>query len=206
MNPWFPYINRGEGNDDFRGRLGQRLALESSAPEADCVIAVPESGNFAALGYAEQAKLPFKIGLVRSSYITRTFISPGQENRQRLAWLKYRALPGLFAKYPRVVIVDDSLVYGTTMETIVKMCYAAGAKEIHVRIPCPPIISPCRLGIDMSSKGPLEAAEKSVEEICQMLNATSLEYLSVDGLKSVLGEQADQFCFACWTGECKIGY
>ncbi len=199
----FELLNRGRNNADFRVALGRQLAKEYPV-SADCVIAIPDSGNFAAIGFAEGSDIPYGIGLVRSPYIPRTFISPGQEQRKKLASLKYQVLPGLFKERPRVVVVDDSLVFGATIERVVSMCRSSGAKEVHVRLSCPPIISPCRYGVDMKSKGPLIAAGKSPAEIAAMVGATSLEYLSLEGLQQVIGPNANQFCFACWNNQFRI--
>ncbi|PIS43092.1 MAG: hypothetical protein COT24_00130 [Candidatus Kerfeldbacteria bacterium CG08_land_8_20_14_0_20_40_16] len=190
----------------FRFRLGKQLGIENPVTDADCVISVPQSGDFATLGYCDQTKTRFQIGLIRSAYVSRTFISPGGGNRMRLASLKYRALWGLFKQAQRIVVIDDSIVYATTMTRLVHRLTIAGAKEVHIRVSCPPITTPCRYGIDMSSKGPLPAATMSVEEIRKMLKATSLKYLSSEGLKQVIGVNADNYCYACWDGNYPIHY
>lgn len=187
----------------FRYRLGKALAQEHPA-NADCVISVPDSGNLAGVGYSVESELPYRIGFVRNPYVTRTFITPGRTTRESHAAIKFRALHTLLRSHSRVVMVDDSVVYSTSSRRLVKMLYAAGAKEVHVRVSCPPVISPCRYGIDMSSKGTLIAQDNTVEEIRQQLGATSLGYLSVEGFRHVLGSQADQHCLACWTGEYRI--
>jgi amidophosphoribosyltransferase len=184
----------------FRFRLGKQLARECPVDGADCVISVPNSGDFAALGFADESNAPYQIGLVRSPYVARTFIVPGRDARRQQAALKYRAMRGLFTKYQRIVVVDDSLVYGTTFEQLTRMFMAAGAREVHARLSCPPVAAPCRYGIDMSSKGSLVAADMSVEQIRQMLGVTSLQYLSLEGMKKVLGAGAEHYCTSCWTG------
>jgi len=184
----------------FRFRLGKQLAREHPVDGADCVISVPNSGNFAALGFADESKVPYQIGLVQSPYVARTFIVPGRDARREQAALKYRPMRGLFSKYQRIVVVDDSLVYGTTFEQLTRMFMAAGAREVHARLSCPPVIAPCKYGIDMTSKGKLIAADMSVEQIQQMLGLTSLRFLSLEGMKKVLGTDAGNYCTSCWTG------
>ena len=188
----------------FRFRLGKQLARECPVDDADCVISIPDSGNFAALGFAAESGVPYQIGLVRSPYVARTFISPGRDTRMQQAALKYRPMRGLFGKHQRIVVVDDSLVYGTTFEQLARMFMAAGAQEVHARLSCPPITTACRYGIDMSSKGPLVAADMSVEQIQRQLGVTSLQYLSLEGMQKVLGKDAENFCTACWTGQFPI--
>lgn len=189
----------------FRYRLGQQLAQEHPAPEAEYVIGVPESGNPAAVGFADGSGLSYRIGFVRNPYVMRTFISPGKSNRQTMTAIKFRPLRSLILKLNRVVLVDDSVVFGTSMEKLIRMLHTAGCKKVDLRVSCPPVKHPCRTGIDMSSKGPLIAAVKrNVEEIGKYFRVASIGYLSVEGLKEVLGPQAEQSCLACWTGKFPI--
>lgn len=181
----------------FRFRLGKQLALEHPA-DADFVTPIPDSGTFAAIGYARQSGLDYRAAIVRNPYVARTFISPGRENRENLAKLKYSAMETIFHSKPRVAVVDDSIVFGTTTREIVAMLRTAGAKEVHFRVSCPPIRRPCRYGIDMQSKGPLIAADHSVDEVRRAIGADSLGYLSEAGLRAVIGEDAGSYCYACW--------
>ena len=178
-----------------RYKLGKQLAVEAPAPGAECVISVPSSGDPAAQGFAHGSNLPFEIGLIRSHYVARTFISPGRGNRENLTAIKYQPVRDLFRK---VVVVDDSIVFGTTSQRLVRTLRAAGAKEIHLRISCPPIVAACRYGVDMESKGELIAATRSLDQITEHLGVNSLAYLSLDGLRSVIGEQINHHCLACW--------
>jgi amidophosphoribosyltransferase len=188
----------------FRFRLGKQLAREFPVEDADCVISIPDSGNFAAQGFAAESGIPYQIGLVRIATVARTFMVPGREARMRQAALKYRLMRGLFAKHRRIVVVDDSLVYGTTFEQLARMFMAAGAEEVHARLSCPPVTAACPYGIDMSSKGPLVAADMPIKQIREQLGVTSLQYLSLEGMQKVLGAGAENFCTGCWTGEFPI--
>lgn len=201
----FDYVEDStEEINSFRYRLGKGLANEYPVEDADCVISIPASGDLAAMGYSDESGLVYRSGLVRNPYVTRTFISPGMENRKHLVAIKYRPMRALFSKRSHIVVVDDSIVYGTSMHRIVRILKAAGAKEIHLRISCPPIVAKCRYGIDMTSKGTLIAAEKSVQDIQKHLRVASLQYLSLDGLKDVIGDNAQHACFACWDNEFRI--
>jgi amidophosphoribosyltransferase len=190
---------RGEPLHDARRRMGAKLAEEAPA-EADVVIGVPDSGTPAAVGYAERSGIPFGEGLVKNRYVGRTFIQPDQALRDRGVKLKFNALRSALAGR-RVVVVDDSIVRGSTTRKLVSMLFEAGATEVHLRISSPPIISPCFYGIDMADQDELIAAGRSVEEIRDRLGATSLAYLSLDGLQTATGHPADGFCRACLTGE-----
>ncbi len=136
--------------------------------------------------------------MIRNPYVTRTFISPGKGNRETLAAIKYQVVRSLFQKVSSIVIVDDSIVFGTTARRLIRTLRAAGAKTIHLRISCPPIIAACRYGVDMESKGQLIATTSSVDEIAQHLGVDSLSYLSLEGLQEVIGPDADNYCLACW--------
>ena len=141
---------------------------------------------------------------MRSQYVARTFISPGQGNRENLVTIKYQPVRDLFRKVKSIVLVDDSIVFGTTARRLVRTLRAAGAQEIHLRISCPPIVAACRYGVDMESKGELIAATRPVEEIADYLGVNSLAYLSLDGLKEGIGSNVDNFCLASWNKDFPI--
>ena len=180
-----------------RKALGRQLAQESWVP-ADVVIPVPDSGVPAALGYAEGAGVPFEAGLIRNHYVGRTFIEPEQSIRHFGVKVKLNAVPEVLSG-KRVVVIDDSLVRGTTSRKIVKMIRQAGAKEVHMRISSPPIISPCFYGIDTPTKKELIASDHSIEEIRKYITADSLAYLSLDGMLKSAPKTPDQYCTACFT-------
>lgn len=183
----------------MRVGLGQTLARNHPA-EADIVIAVPDSGMPAAIGYAAESKLPFEIGLIRNHYVGRTFIEPKQAIRDFGVKLKLNPVKHVLAG-KRVVVIDDSIVRGTTCKKIVAMIRAAGAKEVHMRISAPPTQWPCFYGIDTPTRSELIAANKSVAEITQYIGADSLEYLTAAELHSFhTATTKDQFCDACFTG------
>jgi amidophosphoribosyltransferase len=189
----------GRWVQESRDQMGRQLARESGVP-ADVVVPVPDSGVTAALGYAEQAGLPFRLGLIRNHYVGRTFIEPEQRVRDFGVRLKLNPVRNLL-EGKRVVLIDDSIIRGTTSRKIVRMVRGAGAKEVHLRISCPPTISPCFYGVDTPSKRDLIAANKSVEEIRQFIEADSLAYLSLEGLlKSCNSGEGNGFCTACYTG------
>ena len=190
---------QGEALHDARRRMGEQLAEEAPA-DADVVIGVPDSGTPAAVGYAQASGIPFGEGLVKNRYVGRTFIQPDQGLRDRGIKLKFNALRSVLAGR-RVVVVDDSIVRGSTTRKLVAMLFEAGALEVHLRISSPPIVSPCFYGIDMAEQDQLIAAGRDVEEIRAALGATSLAYLSLDGLQAATGRPADQFCRACLTAE-----
>lgn len=181
-----------------RQALGRQLAKEAPA-DADVVIAVPDSGIPHAIGFAQQAEIPFSEGLIKSRYIGRTFIEPTDALRQARVAMKFNPLPDNLAG-KRVVLVDDSIVRGTTSGPLLALLRQAGAAEVHVRVACPPITHPCFMGVDMASRRELIAATHTVEEICAHIGADSLAYLSLDGLMAAL-EATDGYCNACFTGE-----
>ena len=187
----------GQSVHQIRKRLGKQLAFEKRV-DADLVIAVPDSGIQAALGFAEGANLPYEMGLIRSHYVGRTFIEPQQSIRHFGVKLKLNAVRSTI-EGQRVVVVDDSIVRGTTARKIIKMIRNAGAKEVHVRISSPPIISPCFFGIDTPRKAELIASSQAVEEIRDFITADTLEYLSVEGLLKAAGGSKIGFCTACFT-------
>jgi len=190
-----------------RVAMGEALAAEQPV-EADVVVPVPDSGVVAALGYAKAAGLPFEMGLIRNHYVGRTFIEPKESIRHFGVKLKLNALPRLLAG-KRVVVVDDSIVRGTTSRKIVKMLRNAGATEVHVRISSPPVSSPCYYGIDTPTRAELIASSYSVEETARFIEADSLGYLSPEGLldavrggaRGTSEDVVDEFCSACFTGE-----
>lgn len=188
---------------DVRKRLGARLAEEHRV-EADIVIPVPDSGVPAAIGYAEASGIPFQLGLVRNHYVGRTFIEPKDSIRHFGVKVKLNAVRDTL-RDRRVVVVDDSIVRGTTSRKIIKMIKDAGAKEVHMRISSPPTISPCYYGIDTPRRDELIAASHSTEEINDFLTSDSLGYLSVEGVYEAINEVAGagrpSFCDACFTGK-----
>ena len=189
----------GRWVQESRDQMGRQLARESGV-SADVVVPVPDSGVTAALGYAEESGVPFRLGLIRNHYVGRTFIEPEQRVRDFGVRLKLNPVRNLLAG-KRVVLIDDSIIRGTTSRKIVRMVRGAGAKEVHLRISCPPTISPCFYGVDTPSKQELIAANQSIEEIRSFIEADSLAYLSLDGLlRSVRGEENVGYCTACYTG------
>jgi amidophosphoribosyltransferase len=189
----------GRWVQESRDQMGRQLARESGVP-ADVIVPVPDSGVTAALGYAEEARIPFRFGLIRNHYVGRTFIEPEQRVRDFGVRLKLNPVRNLL-EGKRVVLIDDSIIRGTTSRKIVRMVRGAGAKEVHLRISCPPTISPCFYGVDTPSKRDLIAANKSVEEIRRFIEADSLAYLSLDGLLHCCqGDHPTGYCTACYTG------
>lgn len=185
-----------ESVDRVRRGLGRRLAEEHPA-EADCVIAVPDSSNSAALGYAEASKLPFELGLIRNHYIGRTFIRPGQISREAGVRVKYNpVLPLLRGK--RIVLVDDSIVRGTTSRKLVKLLRRGGVREIHFRVASPPVLGPCYYGIDTPSRRELIAAQHDLAAIRRYLGVDTLGYLSLEGLRTCVQRPSDH-CYACFS-------
>ena len=181
-----------------RKRLGAKLAEEHPV-DADFVMPIPDSGVYAALGYAQKLNIPFEIGMIRNHYIGRTFIQPTQFLRDFRVRVKLNPIRDIL-KGKRVIVVEDSIVRGTTSRNRVEELRSAGAKEIHMRISCPPIKSPCFYGIDFPSKEELIASNKTVKEVADFIRVDSLKYLSLDGMLSVMKSSKD-FCHACFTGE-----
>ncbi len=182
-----------------RERLGRQLAKEHPVA-ADVVIPVPDSGSFAALGYSRESGIPFSHGFTRNHYIGRTFLSPSESSRQLKVKIKLNPIRQ-FVEGKRVIVVDDSIVRGNTAKSRVKLLRSAGAKEVHMRISCPPHISPCFYGIDFPSKKELLAANKSHEEIVKFLNVDTLGYLSLDGMLGCTSQNPKDFCAACFSGK-----
>jgi amidophosphoribosyltransferase len=179
--------------------MGRQLAIEHPA-DADIIVPVPDSGVPAAIGYSAESGLAFRFGLVRNHYIGRTFIEPKQSIRSFGVRIKLNPIRDLI-EGRRIVLVDDSIVRGTTSKKIVRMMREAGAKEIHMRISCPPTISPCYYGVDTPDKAQLIAANLSVPEICKFIEADSLGYLSLEGMLTATGIKAEDACVACWNGK-----
>jgi amidophosphoribosyltransferase len=179
-----------------RVRMGERLAQEAPAA-AELVMPIPDSGTPAAIGFAKASGIPFEEGLIKNRYVGRTFIQPDQELRRQGIRLKFNPLAELAGK--RIVVVDDSIVRGNTMRQLVAMLRDAGAAEVHVRISSPPIVSPCFYGIDMADEDELAAAHRSVEEMREQIGATSLRYLSLEGMQEATRLPADAVCRACFT-------
>lgn len=206
----FEYIYFARPDSDIDGinvhmarkRLGKQLAVESPV-EADVVTGVPDSGISAAIGFAEATGIPYELGLIKNRYVGRTFIQPTQEMRERGVHMKLSAVRKV-VEGKRVVMIDDSLVRGTTSGRIVKMLREAGAKEVHVRVSSPPIMNPCFYGIDTSTREELIATTHSLEEIRQYIGADSLAYLSVEGMVEAVGRGDEGpergHCLACFTG------
>ena len=192
----------GQGVHATRVRIGKRLAIEAPV-EADLVIPVPESGTPAAIGYAQQSGIPYGLGLVKNSYVGRTFIQPSQTIRQLGIRLKLNPLREII-EGKRIVVVDDSIVRGNTQRAIVRMLREAGAKEIHVRISSPPVEWPCYYGIDFASRAELIASGLEIEEIRRSIGADSLNYVSLDGLIAATTIAENKLCTACFTGKYPI--
>jgi len=187
---------------DLRVGLGRELVKEHPV-EADVVIGVPDSAIPAAIGYAHESGIPFELGLIRNHYIGRTFIEPEQSIRDFGAKIKYNTVRGVLED-KRIVVVDDSIVRGTTCRKIVKMLRGAGAKEVHVRSSAPPLLHPCYYGVDTPSYEELVAAQNSIAAIAEQIDADSLGYLSIDGLRRVMpGHQP--YCLACFDGNYVVG-
>jgi amidophosphoribosyltransferase len=187
-----------------RKQLGKVLAEEATVA-ADVVVPIPDSANMAATGYAEQSGIPYEMGLVRNHYVGRTFIEPDQTIRDFGARLKYNAVKESM-EGKRVILIDDSIVRGTTMRKIVKMIRNVGAKEVHLRITSPPIISPCFYGMDFPSRKELIAATHTLDEIKTYLRVDSLAYLSVDGMMKAVQGTPQGHCAACFTNRYPVAF
>lgn len=191
-----------------RKRTGRRLAIEQPAPDADMVIGVPNSSLSAASGYAEESGLPYEMGLIKNQYVARTFIQPTQELREQGVRMKLSAVKGVVSG-KSIVLVDDSIVRGTTSKRIVQLLKEAGAREVHVRISAPPLIFPSFYGIDISTTEELIAANKTHDEICKIIGADSLGYLSEEGLIESIGLDYDApytgLCMDCFNGDYSAG-
>ena len=189
----------GRSVQTSREMLGRLLAREHPV-EADLVVPVPDSGVAAATGYAEEARIPLKFGLIRNHYVGRTFIEPGQAIRDFGVRLKLNPVKSLL-EGKRVVLVDDSIIRGTTSRKIVRIVREAGASEVHLRISCPPTLSPCYYGIDTPTRSELIASHNSVDEIRDYVGADSLGYLPIESLQQAVGDTKGNYCLACYTAE-----
>ncbi|NOT44815.1 MAG: amidophosphoribosyltransferase [Acidobacteria bacterium] len=194
----------GESVNEVRTNLGRRLAAES-AVDADVVVPIPDSGVCAAVGYAEASGVPMRLGLIRNHYVGRTFIQPQQSIRHFGVRVKLNPVRSIL-EGRRVVLIDDSIVRGTTSRKIVRMVRSAGAKEVHMRISCPPTISPCFYGVDTPRRSELIAATHTMEEIRKYLDADSVAYLSLDGLMASVQEGRSRYCSSCYTGVYPVAF
>ena len=190
----------GGSVDRARRALGRRLAQECPAPQADLVFSVPDSSNSAAIGFAEESGLPYELALIRNHYVGRTFIQPTQATRDAKVRLKYNAVREVLAG-KRVVMVDDSIVRGTTTRGLVTLVRAAGALEVHMRVSSAPVTGPCYYGIDTPSREELIAANNNLEEIRASLGVDSLGYLSLNGMLESVPTGPEGFCHACFSGD-----
>jgi len=194
----------GKSVNEVRTELGRNLAREQPA-DADVVVPVPDSGVCAAMCYAEQSGIPLRMGLIRNHYVGRTFIQPQSAIRHFGVKVKLNPVRSIL-EGKRVVLVDDSIVRGTTSRKIVRMVRAAGAREVHVRISCPPTISPCFYGVDTPRKAELIAATHTVDEIAKFLDADSVAYLSLEGLLDAVGTGRRSYCTSCYTGVYPVAF
>src|SRR5438132_1878932 len=194
----------GKSVNEVRTDLGRILAREQPVA-ADVVVPVPDSGVCAAMGYAEESGVPLRMGLIRNHYVGRTFIQPQSAIRHFGVKVKLNPVKSILDGR-RVVLVDDSIVRGTTSRKIVKMVRAAGAKEVHVRISCPPTISPCFYGVDTPQRSELIGATHTLEEIRRYIGADSLGYLSLEGLLASVGEARGSYCTSCYTGVYPVAF
>ena len=194
----------GESVNEVRTNLGRLLAREKPV-EADVIVPVPDSGVCAAIGFAEESGIPMRVGLIRNHYVGRTFIEPQQSIRHFGVRVKLNPVRSIL-EGRRVVLVDDSLVRGTTSRKIVKMVKAAGAREVHMRISCPPTISPCFYGVDTPRRSELIAATHTLEEIQKYIGADSVGYLSLEGLMSAVGTRRTSYCSSCYTGQYPVAF
>jgi amidophosphoribosyltransferase len=190
----------GRSVDRVRRALGRELAREHPVPGADCVFSVPDSSNAMALGYAEQAGIKLEHALIRNHYVGRTFINPTQAGRNAKVKIKFNTVREVL-QGKKVVVVDDSLVRGTTSRGLVQMIRQAGAREVHFRVASPPITGPCYYGIDTPTKAELIASSHSVEDIRRHLGVESLGYLSLEGMIRAAGGDPSEFCHACFSGK-----
>ena len=189
----------GKSVNESRHKMGKRLAIEQPC-DADLVVPVPDSGVAAAIGYAAESAINFRQAIIRNHYVGRTFIEPSQSIRSFGVRLKLNPIKDLI-NGRRVVLVDDSIVRGTTSKKIVEMVRDVGATEVHMRISCPPTAHSCYYGVDTPHRDDLIAAKMSVEEVCEYIGADSLGYLSLDGMLEAIGLDSDTTCSACWTGK-----
>ncbi len=182
-----------------RRKMGRQLAKEHPV-KADLVAPIPDSGTSCALGFAEASGIPFEMAFMRNHYVGRTFIQPHQDDRTQKVEIKLSVVPDL-VKGKRIVVVDDSIIRGTTSRSRIRLLRQFGAKEVHLRVSCPPTRHPCYYGIDFPDPKQLVAHDRTIEEIRKLLEVDSLGYLSVEGMLGAMGHPADHYCTACWTGK-----
>jgi amidophosphoribosyltransferase len=194
----------GESVNEVRTQLGRALAREALVP-ADVIVPIPDSGVCAAIGYAEASGIPMRMGLIRNHYVGRTFIEPQQSIRHFGVRVKLNPVRSIL-EGRRVVLVDDSIVRGTTSRKIVRMVRSAGAREVHMRISCPPTVSPCFYGVDTPRRSELIAATHTLDEIRKYLDADSVAYLSLDGLTSAVRGGRSKYCTSCYTGVYPVAF
>ena len=194
----------GQSVNEVRTNLGRALARETGI-DADVVVPIPDSGVCAAIGYSEESNIPLRFGLIRNHYVGRTFIEPAQSIRHFGVKVKLNPVKSILVG-KRVILIDDSIVRGTTSRKIVKMVRAAGASEVHLRISCPPTISPCFYGVDTPRRQELIAATHTLDEICKYVGADSLGYLSLDGLMSSVNGHETSYCTSCYTGHYPVAF
>jgi amidophosphoribosyltransferase len=194
----------GESVNEVRTQLGRTLAQEAHV-DADVIVPIPDSGVCAAIGYAEASAIPMRMGLIRNHYVGRTFIEPQQSIRHFGVRVKLNPVRSIL-EGKRVVLVDDSIVRGTTSRKIVRMVRSAGAREVHMRISCPPTVSPCFYGIDTPRRSELIAATHTLDEIRKYLDADSVAYLSLDGLTSAVQGGRSRYCTSCYTGVYPVAF
>jgi len=194
----------GESVNEIRTEFGRRLAREAGVP-ADVVVPIPDSGVCAAIGFSEASGLPMRMGLIRNHYVGRTFIEPQQSIRHFGVRVKLNPVKSIL-EGKRVILVDDSIVRGTTSRKIVRMVRDAGAKEVHMRISCPPTISPCFYGVDTPQRSELIAATHTIEEIRKYVSADSVAYLSLDGLTGAVSGGRQRYCTSCYTGVYPVAF
>jgi amidophosphoribosyltransferase len=194
----------GQSVNEVRTNFGRELAREAPI-DADVVVPIPDSGVCGAVGFAEESGIPMRMGLIRNHYVGRTFIEPQQAIRHFGVRVKLNPVRSIL-EGKRVVLIDDSIVRGTTSRKIVKMVKAAGAKEVHMRIGCPPTVSPCFYGVDTPERAELIAATHTTEEIRKYLNAETLSYLSLDGLMRAVGNGSKSYCTSCYTGVYPVAF
>lgn len=194
----------GESVNEARTEFGRRLAKESGVP-ADVIVPIPDSGVCAAIGYSEASGIPMRMGLIRNHYVGRTFIEPQQSIRHFGVRVKLNPVRSILDGR-RVVLIDDSIVRGTTSRKIVRMVRSAGAREVHMRISCPPTVSPCFYGVDTPRRSELIAATHTLEEIRKYLDADSVAYLSLDGLTGSVKGGQERYCTSCYTGVYPVAF
>jgi amidophosphoribosyltransferase len=194
----------GQSVNEVRTEFGRILAAEAPI-DADVVVPIPDSGVCCAIGYSEASGLPLRFGLIRNHYVGRTFIQPQQSIRDFGVKVKLNPVRSIL-EGKRVVLIDDSIVRGTTSRKIVRLIKAAGAREVHLRISCPPTVSPCFYGVDTPSRNELIGATHTVEQIREYVEADTLAYLSLDGMRAAIGDRSNAYCTSCYTGVYPVSF